>query len=49
MKWFVQQIIKGVCAFSQYYRSKICDEILKITSEEINVNGKVYDIIEFGI
>ena len=41
MRWFVRQPIKGgrVCAFNQYYRSKICDEVLKILSEELNVKG----------
>ena len=33
-------------AFSQYYISKKCDDILKIISEESNVEGNVYDIIE---
>ena len=29
MRWFVRQSIKGggVCAFNQYYKSKICDEV----------------------
>ena len=48
MIWFVRQSIKGgrVCAFNQYYKSKICDEVLKIFSEELNVKRNVYDIIE---
>ena len=48
MRWFVRQSIKGgrVCAFNHYYRSKICDEVLKILSEELNVKGNVYDNIE---
>ena len=48
MRWFVRQSIKGgpFCAFYQYYKSKICDEILKNISEELNVRGKIYDIIE---
>ena len=48
MRCFVRQSIKGgrVCAFNQYYRSKICDEVLKVLSEELNVKGSVYDIIE---
>ena len=48
MRWFVRQSMKGsrVCALNQYYRSKICDEVLKILSEELNVKGNVYDIIE---
>ena len=48
MRWFVRLSIKGgrVFAFNQYYKSKVCDEVLKILSEELNVKGKVYDIIE---
>ena len=48
MRWFVQQSIKGgrVCAFHQYFKLKICDDILKIISEEFNVRGNIYDIIE---
>ena len=48
MKWFVRQSIKGgrVCAFNQYYKSKTCDDILKIISEDFNVKGKFYDNIE---
>ena len=48
MRWFVQQSIKGgrVCAFNQYYKSEICDDILKVLSEELNVKGNIYDIIE---
>ena len=41
MRWFVRQSIKRerVCAFNQFYKSKICDDILKIISEKLNVNG----------
>ena len=48
MRWFVRQSIKGgrVCAFIQYYESKICDDILKIKSEELNVKENIYEIIE---
>ena len=48
MRRFVRQSIKGgrVCGFNQYYKSKICDEVLKILSEELNVKVYVYDIIE---
>ena len=48
MKWFVQQSIKGgrVCAFIQYYKSKSCDIISKIISEELNVRENLYDNIE---
>ena len=32
MRWFVRQAAYGgrVCAFNQYYKSKSCDDILKI-------------------
>ena len=45
MRWFVSQSTRGgrVCAFNQFYRSKICDDVLKILSEELNVKGSVYD------
>ena len=48
MRWFVRESIKGgsVCAFHQYYRSKICDDVLKILSEELSVKGNVYVIVE---
>ena len=48
MRWFVRQSIKGgrVCVFNQYYKSKICDDIFKIKSEELKIKGKNYDIIE---
>ena len=48
MRWFFRQSIKRgrVCAFNQYYKSKLCDDIFKKISEELNVKGKTYDIIE---
>ena len=48
MRWFVRQSNFGgrVCSFNQNYKSKICDDILNIISEEINVQGNIYDIIE---
>ena len=48
MRWFVRQSIFGgrVCSFTEYYKSKTCDDILKIISEELNVKGNIYDIIE---
>ena len=48
MRWFVRQSIKGgrVCAFNQYYKSKHCDDILKIINKELSVKGSVYDPIE---
>ena len=47
-RWFVRQSIKGgrVCAFNQYYKSKHCDDILKIINKELVVRGTVYDTIE---
>ena len=36
----------GVCPFNQYYKSKSCDEIVKIISEELNVGGQIYDGFE---
>ena len=51
MKWFVRQAAYGgrVCAFNQYYKSKLCDNILNIISEELNVKGNIYVIIEVYI
>ena len=48
MRGFVRQSIKGgrVCAFNQYYKSKHCDDILKIINKELAVKGTVYDTIE---
>ena len=48
MRCFIRQPIKGgrVCAFNQYCKSKNCDDILKVISEELNVKGNIYDIIE---
>ena len=45
---FVRQSIKGgrVCAFNQYYKSKHCDDILKIINKKLTVKGTVYDTIE---
>ena len=48
MRWFVRQAAYGgrVGAFNQYYKSKSCDDILKIISKELCVKGNDYDIIE---
>ena len=48
MRCFVRQSIKGglVCALSQYYKSKHCDDILKIINKELAVKRTVYDTIE---
>ena len=48
VRWFVRQWIKGgrLCASNQYYKYKICDDVLKILSEVLNVKGNVSDIIE---
>ena len=39
MRWFVRQAAYGgrVCAFNQYFKSKNCDNILKIISQELNL------------
>ena len=48
MRHFVRQAAYGgrVCAFNQYCKSKICDDFLKFISEELNVKGNNYDIVE---
>ena len=48
MRWFVRQAAYGgrVCAFNQSYKSKSCDDILKIISKESCVKGNDSDIIE---
>ena len=48
VRWFVRQWTKGgqVCAFNQYFKSKTCDDILKIISEELNVRGNIYEFTE---
>ena len=48
MRWFVRRSIKRgrVCSFSQYCKSKIGGDILKISSQELKVEGNVYDKIE---
>ena len=48
MKWFFRQSIKGgrVGSINQYPKSKICDDILKIISEELNLKGNIYDFKE---
>ena len=47
MRWFVRQSIKGgrVCAFNQYYKSKHFEDIKKIISEFLGVEGTVYKIV----
>ena len=48
MRWFVREAAYGgrVCAFNQYYKSKSCDDILKIISKEIYVKENDYVFIE---
>ena len=48
MRWFVRQLRKRgrACAFIQFYKSKNCDDILKVISEELDVKRNFYDIIE---
>ena len=47
MRHFVKQAAYGgrVCAFNQYYKSKISDDIFNIISKELNVNGNTYEKI----
>ena len=47
-RWFVRQSIKGgrVCAFNQYYKSKHFEDIKKIISKFLDVEGTVYEIFE---
>ena len=47
MRWFVRQSVKGgqVCAFNQSSKSKICDDILKIKSQELNVKTNTFMIL----
>ena len=44
MRWFVRQSIKRgrVCAPNQKNKSKICVDVLKIISEELDIEGKLY-------
>ena len=48
MRWFVRQSTKGgrICAFNQYYKSPVYNDIKKIISKELCVNGNSFDIIE---
>ena len=48
MRNFVQNSNKsGRCnAFSQHYISEIIDEVLNMTSKELNVNGNICDLPE---
>ena len=48
MRNFVRQSLKsGRCkVFDQHYKSEILDEMFKIISKELNVNGNLCDILE---
>ena len=48
MGWFVRQAAYGgrVCAFNQYYKSNIYDDILNIISKELKIEGNTYEKIE---
>ena len=48
MRWFVRQAAYGgrVCSFNRCYKSKSCDDFLKIISKELCVKGNDCDIIE---
>ena len=47
-KWFVRQSFFGgrVCAYKQKYKSKSCDDISKIITDQLNVKGNIDDILE---
>ena len=48
MRNFVRKAIKGgrCKAFNQHYKSEISDEVFKIFSKELNVNGNICDLLE---
>ena len=48
IRWFAHQSFKGgrLCALSQWQKSKVFDEVLKILSEELNSKGDIYDFVE---
>ena len=48
MRFFVRQSFKaGSCGrFNHYYKSTISDEVINIMSTELNVNGKMCDILD---
>ena len=48
MRNFVRKSVKGgrCNAFNQPYKSEISDEVLNITSRELNVNGDICDLLE---
>ena len=48
MRHFVRQAAYGgrVCAYNQYHKSKICDDIFNIILKELNVEGNTYEKIE---
>ena len=48
MRWFIRQAAYGgrVCAFNQYYKSKVCDDIMHTISKELNFKANIYDKIE---
>ena len=48
MRWFVRQAAYGgrVCAFNQFYKSNIYDDILNVISKELKIEGNTYEKIE---
>ena len=48
MRNFVREAFKGgrCNAFNQHYKSEVSDEVFKIISKELNVNGNECDILE---
>ena len=48
MRFFERKSFKGgrVRSFNQYYKSKICNDVLKVLSRELKFEGNLYDTIE---
>ena len=48
MRHFVRQSIKGVrgAALNQFYKSSIPNEMFNIMSQELNINGKIFEILD---
>ena len=48
MNNFVRKAVKGgrAKAFNQHYKSEISDEVFITISKELNVNGKICEILE---
>ena len=48
MRYFVRQSIKRGCcgSFNQYYKSTFSDEMFNITSKKLDLNAKLYEILD---